>query len=361
MESLGEKLKAAREQKGCTFDQVARETNIAARYLEALEREDFSPFPGEPYLLGFLRNYGDYLGLEAQELIAAYRTIKIQEQPIPVEQLLKKGPSVPVPLVAAAAAAVVVAGAGIAFFVLSGNAAPAAAAPSARIPSEYALADGALERRLYAGDSVLAASGSSKFKVVLSSLGKAATLSAPSGDLVVELGQELEIDLDGDGANDLSVFVADLLRDDPSKGALLRFQPLAAAAAPGDALPAVSAAPAPEPVAAASPGSPVILSSPNPYPFTLQATFRGYCLLRWEADRKDREERYFHKAETLNVQAQNGIRLWISNAGAVKLTVVGGGKTVDVDVGGSGEVVVSDLKWVKDDDGRYKLTTQRLE
>ena len=40
---------------------------------------------------------------------------------------------------------------------------------------------------------------------------------------------------------------------------------------------------------------------------------------------------------------------------------LGGGKTVDVEIGGSGEVVVTDLKWVKDEDGRFKLTTVRLD
>jgi hypothetical protein len=107
--------------------------------------------------------------------------------------------------------------------------------------------------------------------------------------------------------------------------------------------------------------APVLLSSPNPYPFTLQATFKGNCLLRWESDRKDRDEQYFQKADILNVQAQNGIRLWLSNASAVKFQVIGGGKTVDVELGSPGEVVVTDLKWVKDDDGRYKLTTVRLD
>ncbi|MDR2111320.1 MAG: helix-turn-helix domain-containing protein, partial [Spirochaetaceae bacterium] len=61
MESLGEKLKNTREEKGLTYDQVGRETHIASRYLEALEAEDFSKFPGEPYVQGFLRNYGSYL------------------------------------------------------------------------------------------------------------------------------------------------------------------------------------------------------------------------------------------------------------------------------------------------------------
>ena len=84
MESLGNKLKTAREAKGLSYDTVSRDTNISSRYLEALEKEDFSGFPGEPYVLGFLRNYSEYLGLNPDELQSLYRSLKLQEQPIPV-------------------------------------------------------------------------------------------------------------------------------------------------------------------------------------------------------------------------------------------------------------------------------------
>lgn len=363
MESLGDRLKKAREQKGYTFDQISRETNIARRYLEALEAEDFSAFPGEPYLLGFLRNYGEYLGLPSQELISSYRTLKLQEQPIPVEQLLSK--SKPSPLIYVAIAVVVVAalGVGAYFFFSRSGGAQTAEAPK-RAPTEYQLASGFLEKRLYEGDSVLVSSGDDKYKITVESLGDAVTLGAPGGNVVFELGQQAPLDLNGDGNADLTVFVADLFKNEPSKGAALRLElsgksaeaPLAAADEG-----AASVAEAGGAAAAPASSGAVVFTSGNPYPFTLQATFRGYCLFRWESDRKDREERYFHKAETLTMQAQNGIRLWLSNASAVKISAIGGGRTVDLELGAAGEVVVSDVKWIKDDDGRYKLVVQRLD
>jgi hypothetical protein len=109
----------------------------------------------------------------------------------------------------------------------------------------------------------------------------------------------------------------------------------------------------------------VIFSSPNAYPFTLQSNFQSYCMLRWEIlferDRRDRNERYFQRSDELNIQAQNGIRIWSSNAQAAKFQVIGGGRTVPVDLGGAGEVVVADLRWVRDDDNRYRLILARLE
>ena len=92
MEAFGKKLTEARTARGLDFDQVSRETNITRRYLEALEREDFSVFPGEPYLLGFLRNYCEYLGLSSSEIIASYKNIKIQESPVPLKDLMPNRP-----------------------------------------------------------------------------------------------------------------------------------------------------------------------------------------------------------------------------------------------------------------------------
>lgn len=372
MEALGEKLKTTREQKGFTFDQIARDTNITRRYLEALENEDFSQFPGEPYLLGFLRNYGEYLGLDVPELISAYRTLKLQEQPIPVEQLLRKSPPSPLLIGGIAAAVLAVGIAAALFFVIGNRSGDSSVAAVQRKIQQYSLDSGYLEKRLYVGDSVLVSVGAEKYSVSIVNLGESLTVSSPDGDSQFELGQEGALDLTGDGVSDLRVFVADLFKNEPSKGVSLRLELLESGAAVASAVAAqpVPALPAPvavqsvaEPVPAASTvnAGPVIFSSGSPYPFTLQATFKGYCMLRWESDRKDREERYFHKAEVLNIQAQNGIRLWLSNASAVKIVAIGGGKTVDLELGGSGEVVVSDVKWVKDDDGRFKLTVVRLE
>jgi cytoskeletal protein RodZ len=379
VESIGEQLRSAREAKGITFEQIYRDTNIPKKYLEALEAEDFAQFPGETYLLGFMRSYGDYLGLDSKELLALYKSIKIQEQPVPMEQLLRDPkPANRLPLFIAAGAAVVIVGV-VLFFVFKPKTDTAVAEQKVRKPVEYALSSGILEKRYYIGDAALINLGDQKYRLEVGQITDRAILSTPAGDTAVELGQEIPLDINGDGTPDLKIFVADLVKNKSDKGVLLRIamngsaatESAAASATPATnstspaATTAVEAAPAPVVEATASSpapaNAPVLLSSPNPYPFTLQATFKGNCLLRWESDRKDRDERYFQKADILNVQAQNGIRIWLSNASAVKFQVIGGGKTVDVDLGGPGEVVVTDLKWVKDDDGRYKLTTVRLD
>jgi hypothetical protein len=198
-------------------------------------------------------------------------------------------------------------------------------------------------------------------------LGEAVTIRTPGGTVILDLSQEANVDLNNDGIADLHITAADFAKNNPGMGALLRFD-----MGPGAA--AVSAPPAFDESAVDSgePAAPaglsqalVIISSPNAYPFTLQSSFQGYCMFRWEIlferDRRDRNERYFQRSDELNIQANNGIRLWTSNAQAAKFQVIGGGRTYPVDLGAAGEVVVADIRWVRDEDNRYRLILARLE
>ncbi|MDR1428979.1 MAG: helix-turn-helix domain-containing protein [Spirochaetaceae bacterium] len=364
MDSLGEKLRSARESKGLDFEYVGRETNIARRYLEALESEDFSQFPGEPYILGFMRNYGEYLGLDVDELISLYRSLRIQEQPIPVEELLLPRKQFPKKLVI-----------GIIIFVLAGAAGggvygilrfmPRPEPPQIveeRRPVEYILEERFLERRFYPGDSVLVPLGEERFKLELLSLDDGARIGAPLGDMTLDLSGDETVDLDGDSISDLRVILSDYSRGDAAKGGWLRFELLPDEMAVENAELLPQGSPNAQNVQTPpAPAAVTVFSSPGAYPFTLQATFTGYCMFRWESDRRSREEMYFHRADVQNIQAQNGIRLWISNASAVRLQVIGGGRTVDLDVGGPGEVAVADLRWFRDDDGRFTLALVKLD
>jgi cytoskeletal protein RodZ len=375
VESLGDKLRTAREGKGYTYDQVSRDTNIASRYIEALEKEDFDKFPGEPYLLGFMRNYGDYLGLDGAEILSLYRALKIQEQPVPVEQLLRSPPQAPriirnILIVLLIIGAV---GAGLYFFLtLPRDKAPAVL--EIRAPSEYVMDGPVLERRFYRGDSILVSLGENQYKLELADLGEMITISTPGstpdGTLRLDLSQSVQVDLNMDGLMDLRITLEDFMKNEPAAGALLRFDIENTPVSFEDVIPPrVEAGEAGSP-AAGTPGTalntaPVVFNSASAYPFTLQAAFQGYCMFRWEIlaerDRRDRNEQYFQRGDELNIQAQNGIRMWVSNAAAVKLQIIGGGRTAPLEIGGAGEVVVADIRWIRDEDGRFRLVLVRLD
>ncbi len=89
MESIGEKLRQAREAKKITIKEVVKETNISPLYLQALEEEKFDKFPSETYLIGFLRSYAEFLKLDVEGIVQAYKGYKIGESATPLEELTK--------------------------------------------------------------------------------------------------------------------------------------------------------------------------------------------------------------------------------------------------------------------------------
>jgi hypothetical protein len=65
----GTTLREARIRRGLDLGQVERDTKIRARYLAALEDDDFDALPEPAYARGFLRTHADYLGLESQRYV----------------------------------------------------------------------------------------------------------------------------------------------------------------------------------------------------------------------------------------------------------------------------------------------------
>ena len=70
--SLGASLRAAREAKGCSLDDVERLTRLRAKFLAALEADDFAALPSEAQARGFLRNYAAFLELDVARVMALY-------------------------------------------------------------------------------------------------------------------------------------------------------------------------------------------------------------------------------------------------------------------------------------------------
>lgn len=61
---IGPQLRAAREARGLTIEQVAAETRIPQRHLIAIEAGDFAKLPGRTYAVGFTRTYAKMVGLD---------------------------------------------------------------------------------------------------------------------------------------------------------------------------------------------------------------------------------------------------------------------------------------------------------
>ena len=74
-ENFGSYLKHERELRGIALDEIARSTKISTRFLSAMEENRFQDLPGEVFIKGFIRAYGQAIGLDADELLAAYLEI----------------------------------------------------------------------------------------------------------------------------------------------------------------------------------------------------------------------------------------------------------------------------------------------
>ncbi len=229
MESLGEKLRITREEKSLSIDQVARDTNIAKRYITALEEEAFSEFPGEPYLVGFLRNYSDYLGLDSEELVGLYKNFKIQEQPVPMEELLESKKRRPRNLRMLAVVAAVVALAVLIYLLvplLASGRGESLAGGHAKLATgaDYTLKDEIVERPFHSGDTVIIPIGGKDYRVkLLVTNDNSVSLVYAAGQTTLKLGEEKSIDLTGGSVPDVKVYLRDIDMRDPSKRVVIRF------------------------------------------------------------------------------------------------------------------------------------------
>jgi cytoskeleton protein RodZ len=78
MPGIGDRLREARMRQKIDIADVEAATKIRAKYLRALENEEFGLLPGTTFVKTFLRTYAEYLGLDAQLLVEEYR---VQHEP----------------------------------------------------------------------------------------------------------------------------------------------------------------------------------------------------------------------------------------------------------------------------------------
>jgi cytoskeletal protein RodZ len=95
--TLGEKLKKLRSERRISLGEVSKHTRIQVKYLEYLEEGRYEKLPVDVYVRGFLKNYADFLAIDANVLIRLY------EKEREIKKNLEKGknseekPTLPVP------------------------------------------------------------------------------------------------------------------------------------------------------------------------------------------------------------------------------------------------------------------------
>jgi transcriptional regulator with XRE-family HTH domain len=72
--SVGERLRATREEKKMTLEDIAAQTRIPLRHLESLETSSWDKLPAPTYTIGFARSYATAVGLDRSEISDQLRT-----------------------------------------------------------------------------------------------------------------------------------------------------------------------------------------------------------------------------------------------------------------------------------------------
>ena len=73
MADIGTTLREARLRARIDISEVEARTKIRAKYLRAIENEEWDLLPGPVYVKSFLRTYGDFLGVDSRLLVDEYK------------------------------------------------------------------------------------------------------------------------------------------------------------------------------------------------------------------------------------------------------------------------------------------------
>ena len=86
-EQIGSPLKHARRLQGLKISDVSQLLRISVDYLSKLESGAFDQLPAPAYVTGFLRSYGQYVGLDPSTLVARYTALSAKAATIPTYKM----------------------------------------------------------------------------------------------------------------------------------------------------------------------------------------------------------------------------------------------------------------------------------
>ncbi len=90
MPEIGETLREARMRERTDVSEIEAQTKIRAKYLRALENEEWDLLPGPTFVKSFLRTYGDALGLDGRALVEQYKLT--YEHPSDLPETIQQAP-----------------------------------------------------------------------------------------------------------------------------------------------------------------------------------------------------------------------------------------------------------------------------
>ena len=93
-QTLGEKLRQARQERGISISEVAEQTRISTIYLESIESDNYKPLPGGIFNKGFVKSYAKFIGIDEHEALQDYAKIVAETEGRDADPLRKYQPEV---------------------------------------------------------------------------------------------------------------------------------------------------------------------------------------------------------------------------------------------------------------------------
>jgi len=79
-QTLGEKLRQAREARDISISEVAEQTRISRLYIESIENDDYRTLPGGIFNKGFVKSFAKYVGVDEQEALQDYSQLIAEQE-----------------------------------------------------------------------------------------------------------------------------------------------------------------------------------------------------------------------------------------------------------------------------------------
>ena len=86
METIGSRLKTAREKRNMKPSDVAKAVRMKTQYVEAIDKNEFHVLIAPIYAKGFIRLYAEYVGLDPAPLVRQFNEIETAVPSEPARQ-----------------------------------------------------------------------------------------------------------------------------------------------------------------------------------------------------------------------------------------------------------------------------------
>lgn len=355
MDSVGAILRAAREERKLSLNQVSSDTHILPSYVQAIEENRFQDLPGEAYCAGFIGTLARYYRLDSNQLTAMFRGIPQNEKSAPAKKqkasVIRTEKKNYFPLVLVLVILAVMAAASWFVFFSKGGPenVPEPVAHEESKSNVYLMNEVLFERSFAENDIVQVLLGGLSPEIMCKSVGASVVLGTKGGNVTLAPMKEKLLDLDGDSKNDVKVTVKEV--DPVARKAIIRIDRAIEAPAPPP-LPTIAVAPKPESIIMHDKGSVSVLASPEKRNFAMEINFDGSCMFRYQSDKNNSVENFFKAGDLVRLEVADEVKVWLSNAGNAKILI----GDAEISLGNRGDVTAEKIGWEESQDNSFNLS-----